>query len=210
HQHMDVGSFIMEANGVRWAMDFGSQEYNSLESKGIDLWNRAQDSQRWDVFRYMNSSHNTLTFNNQKQLVQGNAQLKILSETDKDMTVSMDLTPLYRTDAKNVERKVSLLDARYVEVEDFVTTFDKETVVRWNLLTRATPKIIDNQTILLTQDGKRLMVKLHKMEGATPYINATVSPNEYDASNQGTTFIGFDIIIPANQIWVPHLSGLIF
>jgi len=39
HAHMDSGSFIMEADGVRWAMDFGSQDYNSLESKGVDLWN---------------------------------------------------------------------------------------------------------------------------------------------------------------------------
>ncbi|WP_332368846.1 DUF4962 domain-containing protein [Spirosoma telluris] len=34
HAHMDIGSFIMEADGVRWAMDFGMQEYESLESKG--------------------------------------------------------------------------------------------------------------------------------------------------------------------------------
>ena len=32
HGHMDVGSFIMEANGERWAMDFGMQDYNSLET----------------------------------------------------------------------------------------------------------------------------------------------------------------------------------
>jgi hypothetical protein len=35
HAHMDIGSFVMDADGVRWAMDFGMQDYESLESKGI-------------------------------------------------------------------------------------------------------------------------------------------------------------------------------
>ena len=35
HGHMDIGSFIAEANGVRWAVDLGSQNYESLESKGM-------------------------------------------------------------------------------------------------------------------------------------------------------------------------------
>lgn len=37
HGHMDVGSFVLEAHGIRWAMDFGMQDYNSLESKGVKL-----------------------------------------------------------------------------------------------------------------------------------------------------------------------------
>lgn len=199
HQHMDVGSFIMEANGVRWALDFGNQEYNSLESKGVDLWNFSQNSQRWDVFRYNNLSHNTLTINNQKQLVKGRAIIKTISETDNNMAVCMDLTSLYKADVKMIARKVSLLGKKKVQTEDSVSTLDKDVVVSWNMLTKATPKIIDNQTIELTQDGKKLMVKLTDIEGAKAYINSTVSPNEYDDSNEGTSFIGFDISIAANS-----------
>ena len=75
HAHMDVGSFIMEADGVRWAMDFGMQNYESLESNGVDLWNSKQDSQRWQVFRYNNFVHNTLTVNNSLQRVAGQATI---------------------------------------------------------------------------------------------------------------------------------------
>ncbi len=71
HAHMDVGSFIMEADGVRWAMDFGMQNYESLESKGVDLWNSKQNSQRWQVFRYNNFVHNTLPINGGLQQVAG-------------------------------------------------------------------------------------------------------------------------------------------
>lgn len=58
---MDAGSFVYEKNGVRWAMDLGMQNYFSLESKGVDLWNQSQEGQRWDVFRLNNMAHNTLT-----------------------------------------------------------------------------------------------------------------------------------------------------
>ena len=34
HAHMDAGSFVFEAQGVRWAQDLGMQEYYSLEKKG--------------------------------------------------------------------------------------------------------------------------------------------------------------------------------
>ncbi|MCH5597769.1 heparinase II/III domain-containing protein [Niabella ginsengisoli] len=75
HGHMDIGSFVLDAEGERWASDFGMQSYITLESKGVDLWNMRQNSQRWTVFRYNNFAHNTLTINNQLQLVNSNAEL---------------------------------------------------------------------------------------------------------------------------------------
>lgn len=46
HGHMDAGSFIFEADGVRWAVDLGMQSYESLESKGMRIFGRMQDAQR--------------------------------------------------------------------------------------------------------------------------------------------------------------------
>ncbi|MBQ5582366.1 MAG: heparinase, partial [Bacteroidales bacterium] len=56
HAHMDAGSFIYEKDGERWVMDLPMQEYITLESKGLDIWNIRQDSDRWDVFRMGNDS----------------------------------------------------------------------------------------------------------------------------------------------------------
>jgi hypothetical protein len=61
HAHMDIGSFVMDADGVRWADDLGMQDYNSLETKGVALWSRGQDAARWDVFRLSAGAHNVLT-----------------------------------------------------------------------------------------------------------------------------------------------------
>jgi hypothetical protein len=67
HAHMDIGTFVMDADGVRWADDLGSQDYNSLESKGVDLWGKGQDSGRWKVFRLGTSAHNVLMVDGQQQ-----------------------------------------------------------------------------------------------------------------------------------------------
>jgi hypothetical protein len=52
-------------------MDAGFQDYNSLESKNINLWEDRQGGQRWQVFRYTNQVHNTLTVNGLEQRVKG-------------------------------------------------------------------------------------------------------------------------------------------
>ena len=51
HGHMDVGSFVFEADGVRWAVSTSRRRLQpATETRGVDLWNMAQQSQRWDVF----------------------------------------------------------------------------------------------------------------------------------------------------------------
>ena len=37
---------FFEADGVRWAIDMGGEDYDRLEKRGVDLWNGAQGSQR--------------------------------------------------------------------------------------------------------------------------------------------------------------------
>ena len=88
HGHMDVGSFVVDANGERWAMDFGMQDYNSLETAGVDLWNMTQNSERWEVFRYNNLAHNTLTVNNELQMVSGYAPITSSSEIPEMMNAN--------------------------------------------------------------------------------------------------------------------------
>ena len=64
HSHCAQGSFYFESDGVAWAADLGMQNYNSLESRGVDLWNMKQAGQRWEVFRIGPWSHNILTLDN--------------------------------------------------------------------------------------------------------------------------------------------------
>lgn len=96
HAHMDAGSFIYESDGVRWAVDLGSHDYNRLEQAGVDLWNMRQDSPRWEIFRLGVESHNTLTFNGHRHDVNGMAEIVEHHDNQRSKGVSIDLTPYSR------------------------------------------------------------------------------------------------------------------
>jgi hypothetical protein len=192
HAHMDVGSFIMEADGVRWAIDMGGENYYRLESRGVDLWNMNQDSQRWDVFRYNNFAHNTLTFNHKLQKVDGKAEITGYSDSENDMYVISDLTPVYKGQVKSAKRAVSLINKEYVVVEDKIETSNRYTMATWTLVTPANAKVISNDVLLLEKDGKKLYVKVSGPESIRWHISPAVSPFSFDSPNPGVSIVGFD------------------
>ena len=198
HAHMDVGSFIMEADGVRWAMDFGMQNYESLESKGVDLWNSKQNSQRWQIFRYNNFVHNTLTINGSLQRVEGKATITAHSATPLFMNATTDLTAMYKEALATAKRGVALVDKAYVEIQDELETLTAETTVRWTMLTPATVKVLGSNKAELTKDGKKLLLQVDKPAGVVIKTWSTDPPHEYDAPNPGTVLVGFELKVPAN------------
>jgi hypothetical protein len=199
HGHMDAGSFIMEANGERWTMDFGMQDYNSLETAGVDLWNMKQNSQRWEVYRYNNFVHNTLTVNNKLQEVDGYSSIISWSDKPDMMNARTDITALYKNDLKRVERGIAIVDNKYVIIRDEVESSDKEAVVKWNLLTSANVTVIGKNSAEFTKNGKKLVLKVKSPASAEIKTWSTIPPHSYDAPNPGSTLVGFEITVPANS-----------
>ncbi|QJD78869.1 heparinase II/III domain-containing protein [Spirosoma rhododendri] len=197
HAHMDVGSFVMEADGVRWAMDFGMQEYESLESKGVDLWNMKQDSQRWRIFRYNNYVHNTLTINDALQQVDGKAAIIGTVSTPQFMGATTDMTGVYANVLTSANRGVAIAKQQYVVVQDELTAGDTNATVRWTMLTPATVKLLGDNRAELTKNGKTLIVQAPA--GTTLRTWPTGPPQPYDAPNPGTTLLGFETPLPARQ-----------
>ena len=199
HGHMDAGSFIMEANGVRWTMDFGMQDYNSLETAGVDLWNMKQNSQRWEVYRYNNFVHNTLTVNKKLQAVDGYSSIFSYSDRPDMMNARTDITALYKDDLKRAERGIAIVDKKFVVIRDEIETSDKEAVVKWNLLTSANVTVIGKNSAEFTKNGKKLVLKVKSPAGAEIKTWSTVPSHSYDAPNPGSTLVGFEITVPANS-----------
>ena len=75
HTHMDGGSFVFDALGERWIADLGPQDYNSVEQKGLSIWDVSQQSDRWKVYRNTNFAHNVMTVDNSLFRVNGRAVL---------------------------------------------------------------------------------------------------------------------------------------
>ena len=193
HGHMDIGSFVFEANGVLWGMDMGGENYNQLETKGVDLWSRKSGSQRWDVYRYNNRTHNTLSFNRKYQYVDGKAQIDKYSELAEHMYVVSDLTSVYEEQVKNVKRAVSLVDKKYVVVEDLIETNEHFTMMTWTMVTSATAKILSENVMLLEQDGKKLYIRVEGLEKIRWRIVPAEPDFSYNSPNPGVSLIGFDV-----------------
>ncbi|MCC7524988.1 MAG: heparinase II/III family protein [Chitinophagaceae bacterium] len=196
HAHMDIGSFVMDADGERWAMDFGMQEYESLESKGIKIWGRTQDAERWSVFRYTNQAHNTITVNNQHQRVNGFALITASSSDPTFMYAVTDMTELYKGVLTEARRGIGIVNKAYVVVRDEIKTADTITTVRWNMVTQAAARITGDKEIELTQNGKMLLLKVDTDAPVEMKTWLTDPPHRFDAANPGTVMVGFEIQLP--------------
>lgn len=199
HSHLDAGSFVMAANGRRWAMDFERQDYNSLESAGIDLWNMGQNSDRWKVFRYNNMAHNTLTFSGKYQNVDGFAPIIQWSCAPHFKYAIVDLSAVYKNQVAHAKRGVAIVDSTSVVVRDEIVGGVVHQIVRWNLLTSAHATIISAKKAVLEQNGEKLTMVIDSPKDAHFKLWTTKSCNSYDADNGRTTFIGFESGIKANQ-----------
>ena len=118
HGQMDIGSFVLDTNGVRWAIDLGAENYHSIESRGMNLWSSAQDSDRWTIFRQSNSAHNTLVIDGKLQVAKGHAKITEFSDAPKSPFSVVDLSPTYKGQADQVLRGIYLLPSRVVRIED--------------------------------------------------------------------------------------------
>lgn len=213
HAHMDVGSFIFEADGIRWGIDPGGENYERLESRGVDLWNRADGSQRWDVFRYRTTSHNTLAFNDKPQSATARAELDDAGQGEGVMYAMSDLSAMYGDQIPGVKRAVSLVDGKYAVIQDLLSVGPLFTKLRWNMTTEAEQvTVLDETTLLLERKGEKLYLKVAGPVPVRFYDCEAVPGNTYDSPLTGVRFVGFEADLERNttqQITVYLMPGAI-
>ena len=197
HAHMDAGSFVFEADGVRWGIELGMQDYYSLEAKNIDLWNMAQDSPRWQVYRLNNRSHSTLTIDGQPHRVAGHARFTHFSSADANPHVIADLTPVFAGQASTVHRGVRLLPGRRILVQDELSGLRPGARVRWQLTTRAGVTCHDTSATL-RQEGRTLQAQLFASSDATFTVEPAEPPADgFNAPNPGASLLVATATAPA-------------
>ncbi|MBC8011294.1 MAG: heparinase II/III family protein, partial [Burkholderiales bacterium] len=196
HAHMDAGSFILEADGVRWADDPGMQDYHTLESAGVNLWDGKQTGARWDIFRLGPEAHNILRFNSAPQLVAGAATF---TDFSPDASAALDLTPLYRDHATSVRRKAGLLADGRIAFEDNWTAGPAPVEVTWQFLTHA-DITVEPRGVLLRQAGETLRIRVLSPEAITIQIDdLSQPPRPSDAPSPGLRRIRILVRTPAGQ-----------
>lgn len=205
HAHMDAGSFVFEANGVRWGCDLGMQSYLSLESKGIDLWNAKQDSERWQVFRLGPFSHSTLTINQKLHRADGLAKITHFS-AQGDAGAIVDLSPVFNGQASRVTRGFIFRPNSHTLIRDEIEGLQAGDTVRWAMLTRAEAAVSeDGLSAMLSQAGEKLQLTLPRTAGAKWQVTPAEPPkNDYDAPNPGARLLIASVTAPATgKVTIP-------
>jgi hypothetical protein len=206
HAHMDIGSFVMDALGERWAMDFGASNYNLLETQGVKIWDREQESQRWDVFRYNNLAHSTLSFDNQLQEVHGYTQIDKTIQEDALNGAMTNMSSLYSSQVKSAKRAVAIIDKAYVLVSDQIENNATAKTMQWRMPTAATVKSMDKNSLVLEQNGKILRLKVLGKHKVNMRTWTTKSRNAYDEPNPNSIMVGFEMELRANSKEEIHVA----
>lgn len=156
HGHMDAGSFVFDSGGVRWVVDPGIQDYASLGELGDGLFDMAQHSQRWQIFRMSNHSHSTLQFGDGLQNVSGFASLKVKNVGGCSPSASINLSEIYREFADSVTREIRFDDRRSLRICDAITGARCSKII-WQIPTLADLEIM-GKSVGLSQSGRSVMV----------------------------------------------------
>lgn len=174
HSHLDLGSFVLDRNRVRWAVDLGPDNYNLPGY--FDTRNR-----RWSYFRNNTHSHNTLVINGENQDPRAAAPILRFEDGESAFAIS-DLTAAYANAVSRMHRGIRMMDAGHVLIQDEVEAAEP-VAIQWNMLTEAEIEI-QGQKAILRQDGKEMQLVVLSPENARIRIESA-SPAEPERQNPG-------------------------
>lgn len=132
HGHYDLGSFVLDADGVRWAMDLGPDDY------GLPDYFKPQMRSRY--YRTSTIGHNTIVIDGQCQPPTSRALIIQVSFGAKVSLVVMDLSAAYPSTVSAL-RGFALIDRRHVLIVDEILPKGCLSSVDWQMHTAADVEI---------------------------------------------------------------------
>jgi hypothetical protein len=191
HAHLDLGSFVLEADDVRWAVDLGRDDYNLPGYFG---------DQRWSYFRLNNFSHNTLGPDGALQPATALAPIVQFASDEQRAFAVADLSAIYHEPGVTAKRAVALLDRARVLVQDDVRGLSQPTALRWSMLSGAKIQLSENgRTATLQQDSRTLRVDLLAPAGARFAIRPATPPTTEENQNTGLQLLTIPWTAPAGR-----------
>ena len=168
HGHLDLGTFVLDAFGERWALDLGPDDYDLPGYFGAE---------RWQYYRLRSEGHNVLTLGSGNQVLSAKAPLHDFRSTPTAGFAEVDLTEAYRPAFKRVGRQMTLERSpqQRVMMTDTVDGDNKQTI-RWNMHTRAQIQL-DGRRAVLELNGKRLRATIELPSDAVfEIVSSNVPP----------------------------------
>jgi len=184
HTHLDLGSFVLDGLGQRWASDLGPGNYGLPGYFGAE---------RWRYYRTGTAGHNTLSFVGENQLVEAHAPLTAFHNAPGLSFVIADLGAAYGVADAGIRRGLAMLDGQRFVIQDEIGG-DKPQAVRWAMHTRATVALDANApaTMTLRQGGETLAARIVAPAGAR-FALASATPPSPQQPNDGVSKVVIDL-----------------
>lgn len=164
HSHLDLGNFELDAGGVRWAKDLGSDDYN-LDG----YWTMGVGGKRWSYYRLNSLSHNVPLLGNRSQYELAKARFSDLNLNGATPSATVDLTEAYREFSSKSTRKISLVDGRKNFLIEDTHTLSKTTEVAWGMTTANSIEVLKGGKAILrnaTVTSRTLEAEIIEPKGA--------------------------------------------
>ena len=180
HGHLDLGAFELDALGVRWARELGSDDYNLP-----GYWGMSANARRWKYYRLGSLSHNIPLLDDANQDVRAVAKVERFVAADgANGFVVIDLGQAYRPAATSARRGVRMLAGRAVLVQDELD-LARRCQAAWGLTTDAKIALSpDGAAATLTLAGRTLVTRLLSPAGAK-FASESAERKPPEADNKG-------------------------
>jgi hypothetical protein len=186
HAHPELGSFIFDVKGKRWATDLGRDDFN--------LPGYFDTKRRKSYYRLSTLGQNTLTINGREQPRTASATVRHFAAEPQRSEVVLGLGGAYQA-AKRVQRGVALIDRRSLLVQDEVSAPESVTVV-WSMHTRADITISDDgKSARLSLGDEHVTARiLAPAAGNARFRVASAERSSPEASNAGVSRLAIRVV----------------
>ena len=217
HDHMDVGSFVYEAQGQRWSTDLGKYNYANME---IEFRNAGgagsgQTSLRWDVLRLNNFGHSTISINAfdgsfQKRYASdhnfsGTGIITSVIETGNELGAVLDMGGPLKGQVESATRTIKLVNRRDLVIIDVIRAKDAfDAPVLWHMITPASVAVKSGYEVL-TNGGKTMYlsttssIPLEIKYIGDEYVRPSwFTPRTWD-EQENVLIAGYECVVPKGQ-----------
>jgi hypothetical protein len=147
--HLDLGSFVLDAGGVRWALDLGPDDPPAP----------ASGRQRWGYYRTRTEAHNTPLVDGENQDPRAEARI-VRHEFFPDLAwVQIDLSRAYPAKVKQMQRRIGIAQRQIVWIEDTMQAAQPVEFL-WGLITDADIRL-NGQAADLVKGDWTLSAEIH-------------------------------------------------
>jgi hypothetical protein len=165
HAHLDLGSFVLDAGGVRWAADLGPDDYDLPGYFGRT---------RWSYYRTRTEAHNTILIDGENQDTRAEARITRQDISADFTSISIDLSRTYPGKLKQWTRRIGMAQRQAVLIQDSLHS-DQPVEAIWGMMTDA-EITLSGQTALLRKNGWNLAAEIRTPRRAVFDVAPVHSP----------------------------------